>query len=791
LDQRRTASGPIHPAAIEMVLCLSGIHEQFGALSLARSVLAEALADFADDPRTDFEQVVAQTRLAVRASGLSKVMNDFGPAAEYLCSGLKLKERFFSMIAGGPGKAQLGDLGYGFNELGILYRGLGQSENALAAFEKARFHAAQGYGERDERTLTIASNGATQLVALGRFQEAAAILDAIPLDSLNDVSAKINLCGNKAAAHAGTGDLEAAVGDASEAVRLILHNYIQRIADNEPGLGGSTDQQWLGLWSAVICLAVKPNTLPSARQLAAMMILTRAGMVDEARRTGMRLVHRDSDAETLRAALTAEARHVAQLYLAPEVRDDLLLPGSPSARADERLDELRREVLRHSSAYRSPEPPISPKAIEEALPADSALVVYAVFAPKDLASDEFSTDPRLAACVFRKGRPFSMFDLGLRSEITVPLPAGVQGADHRSILQKCYRGILAPLAGELDGVRELLVVGHLLDGVPFEALIDNEGRYLIETFAVRCVASAHEILHESRRGVTRMRPLSEGCVFSNPHFDAGNGPLREGTIELLPPLPAAQREGRSIAKILDLPPERHLEERDATEEAIKSLHGPVVLHLATHGVWWEEWDDPAYDRALMQAMVHAVGAVPETVRHGELSAPVLPGRVRGWLALAGANRVKLEGELEDGILTGLEAEMLDLHDTEMVVLSTCRSGMGATTLADSSEGLRSALYVAGSRTRVVSLWPVHDDVAAAIMSAWYRRLARGEDRAEALRQIKREMLAGDFVLTSERLDANSGAVRQQVWPLADPRLWASFVLEGAAGPISSFADPAN
>jgi CHAT domain-containing protein/tetratricopeptide (TPR) repeat protein len=791
VDQLRTAHGRTHAAAIAMVLCLSEIHEQFGALRLARSVVTEELADFADDPQTDFEQVVAQTKLFVRASGLSKAMNDFGPAAEYLCSGLKLQERFFSMIAGGPSNAQLGDLGCGLNELGILYRSLGQSENALAAFKKARSYASQGYGELDDRTLTIASNGATQLVALRRFREAAAILDAIPLDSLNDMSARINLSGNKAAAHAGTGDLEAAVGDAETAVRLILHDYIQRIADNEPGLGGNTEQQWLGLWSALICMAVKPDALPSARQLAATMILTRAGMVDEARRLGMRLVHRDGDAETLREALAAEARRVAELYLAPEVRDDLLLPGSPSAGADERLDELRREVLRHSLRYRSPEPPIPPRAIDEALPADSALVVYAIYAAKDLASDAFSTDPRLAACVFRAGRPFSMFDLGLRSDIAVPLPADIQGPDHRSILQKGYRALLAPLAGELDGVRELLVVGNLLDGVPFEALIDNEGRYLVETFAVRCVASAYEILRESRRDVTPIRPLSASSVFSDPHFNAGNGPLRKGIVELLPPLPGAQREGRAIAGILNLPQDRHLEGCNATEEAIKSLHGPVVLHLATHGVWWEAWDDSAYDRAIMQAMVHAVGAIPETVRNMELSSPLLPGRVRGWLALAGANRVKLEEDREDGILTGIEVEMLDLHHTEMVVLSTCRSGMGATTLADSSEGLRTALYIAGSRTRVVSLWPVHDDVAAAMMSAWYRRLARGEDRAEALRQIKLEMLAGDFVLSPERLDADSSAPRHQVWTLADPRLWASFVLEGAAGPISSFAEPAS
>jgi len=775
VDQRRAAHGRTHPATIDMVLRLSAIHEHFGALRLARSALAEALAEFAGDPKTDRDRVIAHARLLVRASGLSQAMEDYGPAAEYLRSGLELQQRFFAMIPGGPSKAQVGDLGYGFNQLGILYRGLGQTKKALAAFEMGRFHAAQAFGERDAQTLTIASNGASQLVALRRFREAAVILDAIPPASLNDVEARINLSGNKAAAHAGAGDLEAAIADAEEAVRLILHHHIQRMADGEPSPGEgaprAADLQWLGVWSALISMVIKKDARPSARRLAATIVLTRAGLGDEARRLGMRQIHRDGNAEPLREALAAQARHVAELYLAPEVREDLLLPRSPVARAEERLDELRREVL----------------------PAGSALVAYASYSPKELASDAGFSDPRLAAFVFRAGRPFFVVDLGLHSDIAVPLPADVQGPDHRSILQKGYQALVAPLAGELDGVRKLLVIGHnLLSGVPFEALIDSEGRYLIETYAVRCLASAHELLRESRRETSAMRPLSESVVFSNPHFAAGDGPLREGTGGRLSPLPGAQREGRDIAGILGVPPERHLEGPNATEETIKGLHGPLVLHLATHGVWWEKTlDGSAYDPAIMQAMVHATGAVPETVTNTQLSMPQLPGRIRGWLALAGANRAKVEGDREDGILTGIEAEALDLHDTEMVVLSTCRSGMGASVIGESSEGLRTALYIAGARTRVMSLWTVDDEVVAAMMSAWYRRLARGEDRAEALRQVKLEMQAGAVVPSSERRDFDPGAPGDVGWTPADPRLWAAFVLEGAAGPISSLsgADP--
>lgn len=185
-----------------------------------------------------------------------------------------------------------------------------------------------------------------------------------------------------------------------------------------------------------------------------------------------------------------------------------------------------------------------------------------------------------------------------------------------------YRGA-APLESELDEVRELLVIGHnLSNGVPFEALIDSEGRFLIEAYTVRCLASAHELLRESRRATSAMRPLSASVVFSNPDFNAGDGPFREGTGGRLSPLPGAQREGRDIAEILGAPPGRHLEGLNATEEAIKALHGPLILHLATHGVWWEHTlDGSRYAPALIQAMVHAIGAIPETVANGQLPMP--------------------------------------------------------------------------------------------------------------------------------------------------------------------------
>jgi hypothetical protein len=78
-------------------------------------------------------------------------------------------------------------------------------------------------------------------------------------------------------------------------------------------------------------------------------------------------------------------------------------------------------------------------------------------------------------------------------------------------------------------------------------------------------------------------------------------------------------------------------------------------------------------------------------------------------------------------------------------------------------GLRRAVVLAGAESQVVSLWKVNDEVTQRLMTAYYRRLVAGEDRAEALRQVQLEMLKDSVV--------------------GHPYFWASFIPIGESGPI--------
>jgi MYXO-CTERM domain-containing protein len=170
----------------------------------------------------------------------------------------------------------------------------------------------------------------------------------------------------------------------------------------------------------------------------------------------------------------------------------------------------------------------------------------------------------------------------------------------------------------------------------------------------------------------------------------------------------------------------------ATEEGVKTLHGPELLHVSTHAFFLPN-------------------ATPSDART-QLDRAL----TRSGLALAGANRQTESAK--DGILTALELAGVDLWGTKLVNLSACETGVGEHVGGEGIYGLRRALVLAGSETQVVSLWRVEANASRCLMTEYYRRLRAGEGRSEAMRQTQLALLA----------DPDT----------AHPYYWAAFVVQG-------------
>jgi CHAT domain-containing protein len=198
-----------------------------------------------------------------------------------------------------------------------------------------------------------------------------------------------------------------------------------------------------------------------------------------------------------------------------------------------------------------------------------------------------------------------------------------------------------------------------------------------------------------------------------------------------------------------------LTEDSATESALKAVKGPRLLHVATHGFF--------LDLGTLQR-----SGADDTQRGLTAAAPLAADSIsrsallRSGLALAGANP-RQGGNGEDGLLTALEAASLDLHGTQLVVLSACETGLGEVRSGDGVYGLRRALAVAGAESQVMSLWQVNDQATRDLMIAFYKRLVAGEGRAAALRGVQRELL---------------GSPQR-----SHPFYWAAFVVTGDWTPL--------
>ncbi|NJK54275.1 MAG: CHAT domain-containing protein, partial [Leptolyngbyaceae cyanobacterium SU_3_3] len=204
------------------------------------------------------------------------------------------------------------------------------------------------------------------------------------------------------------------------------------------------------------------------------------------------------------------------------------------------------------------------------------------------------------------------------------------------------------------------------------------------------------------------------------------------------PLPGTLAELNEIAP--KLPGAIVLKGSQATENALKQVQAPRILHIATHGFFLEDAaPTTANSRSPFLAPLFN-GTTPFGNR--PISGNTENALLRSGLALAGFN-VRQSGT-EDGVLTAQEAAGLDLRGTQLVVLSACETGIGNVANGEGVYGLRRAFVLAGAESQLTSLWQVSDAGTKDLMIKYYDRLLANQGRSNALRQTQLEFLNGSY-----------------------------------------------
>lgn len=332
-----------------------------------------------------------------------------------------------------------------------------------------------------------------------------------------------------------------------------------------------------------------------------------------------------------------------------------------------------------------------------------------------------------AALLHGAARSVPAADPGTASSV----PDDTIDAAERALGQRLWDELLAPIEHRLERAERLVVVSdRALLRLPFAALVDAEGRRLVEHLAVSHAPSA-TIAARARWSVDMQRPL---VAFGDPASTADALGWSRREVETLGSLhPGASRVFLGAA---------------AREAAFKRLDESIGwIHVAGH------------------TEVHDLFPLESALR----------------LAPGGS---------DNGQLQAWEIYEQLRIDADLVVLSACASAAGREVDGEGLNGLARAFLFAGARAVVASRWPVHDRPTALLMLRFHAHLRRGLALDEALRQAQLDLADGrasDSAVREprRRLPWRSGHAATADLAAA-PGHWAAFeLILGADEPIAA------
>jgi CHAT domain-containing protein/tetratricopeptide (TPR) repeat protein len=273
---------------------------------------------------------------------------------------------------------------------------------------------------------------------------------------------------------------------------------------------------------------------------------------------------------------------------------------------------------------------------------------------------------------------------------------------------------LQPLVDRHPNVRRLRIAPDgSLNLVPFDALSD--GHELIDRFAITYIPAGRDLATaaSSHAATSPIVVVSPGATVRAAAAQPAQGSaFRAGTLTRLP---AAAGEASDLRRLI--PSASIYSGASATERQLKNVHGPSLLHIIGHGIVLGE--DTCAQRTCLPA------EITPSVNAMSLSAIVLEEAYgRGGVSV------------DDGMLTPLELQNVDLRGTEMLVLSQCQMASGVPSVGEGVYGMRRAAAIAGARSFVAPLWNVEDGVERTMMDRFYRGLAAGQTRSDALKSAK-------------------------------------------------------
>lgn len=251
--------------------------------------------------------------------------------------------------------------------------------------------------------------------------------------------------------------------------------------------------------------------------------------------------------------------------------------------------------------------------------------------------------------------------------------------------KQLYRELVAPVEKITGSVNRLILIpDDELHYLPFEALEDETGRYLLEKYAVQYQYSTALLKKNDAQRVVNHQSLAF-APFARQGLSDG-----ENKYSLL---------AESASEVKNLEGKVFLNELAVRSSFMSQINKFGILHLATHAQVDET--NPGHSLIVFY---------PDTTSGAEYR------------------------------LFAQEVYNLRLDSTDLVILSACETGMGKLVKGEGLMSLSRAFAYSGCPNIVTSLWKANDKTTAFITSRLHYYLDKGFAKDKALQQAKIDLL---------------------------------------------------
>ena len=285
----------------------------------------------------------------------------------------------------------------------------------------------------------------------------------------------------------------------------------------------------------------------------------------------------------------------------------------------------------------------------------------------------------------------------------------------------------------------------LLSLINLEALMDEDGISAFEHYNLKRLSSTRELLDK-----TDKEEIKQIALFGGINYTSQNNPIvfsidslntRGNWAFLTNTLNEINTIQSDVSKSSNIKISSY-KGFEATESTFKKIckEYPEIIHIASHGFYINETNRsriPYYQSEELTDLKDNLFYSGLIFAYGQDT----------W------NNETFKLNADDGILTSYEISQMNLHNTNLVVLSACETGIGDRDF-DGIVGLQRAFKMAGVQTIIMSLWKVDDEATSLMMTTFYKELLRTGSKHDAFVYAQK--------VVKEKYD--------------DPYFWASFVM---------------